>query len=66
MASRSRRRLAAPDVAALVVDSGTDESNTNDGDTGANATDSSESPSSSEDEYFEEASTKTITTCKNC
>jgi len=62
MASRSRRRLAAPDVAALVVDSGTDESDTNDGDTGANAADSSESPSSSEDEYFEEASREDILT----
>ena len=62
MASRGRRRLAAPDVAALVVDSGTDESDTDDGDKGPNATGSSESPSCSEDEYFEEASKEVILT----
>ena len=55
MASCARRRLTASDVAAIMADSGTDVSDTDDGQTGPNATDSSESPSSSEDESFEEA-----------
>ena len=55
MASSAQRRLAAPDIAAMIVDygSGTDISDTDGGETDPNAIDSIESSSSSEDEYLE-------------